>query len=463
MEAAMALEDRDAKFEKALARHFDHTAQREACPDPEILAAYHERTLSPAELNSWKQHIAGCARCQELLAHLEITEEIPLDIEQRQPAALAAAAQRNSSGARAATRQSAAVQAINANKDASARRPRSSLRWVVPAGAIAAGLLLWTTVYQRNAQEHVAKPPVQIAQNRPEPPAVSEKSAQPRPPNEERRDLQTSTLAAPSKKANPSRSRLSDKITAAAPTVPAAVGGGERAKRPGADVDKFQAKEQTAADLDVLDKNVQETSRQQLPMNHIQNEKKPDLASAPAAPPPQPSQLSGAALDKGAAAAPELVAKQKAARANVATSSETVEVSSGFDGTTALRVEAVENERMILAPNGKSLWRVGPGGAIEYSSNAGKKWAPQRSGVAADLVAGSAPSKKTCWVVGRSGTILLTTDGGATWKQLAPPSTDDLGGIQASDALHATIWDVPHAHRYETSDAGVTWRSIPSE
>jgi photosystem II stability/assembly factor-like uncharacterized protein len=126
-------------------------------------------------------------------------------------------------------------------------------------------------------------------------------------------------------------------------------------------------------------------------------------------------------------------------------------------------VEAVENERMILAPNGKSLWRVGPGGAIEYSSNAGKKWAPQRSGVAADLVAGSAPSKKTCWVVGRSGTILLTTDGGATWKQLAPPSTDDLGGIQASDALHATIWDVPHAHRYETSDAGVTWRSIPSE
>jgi hypothetical protein len=463
MEAAMALDDRDAKFEKALARHLHDTAQREACPDPETLAAYHERTLSPAELNSWKQHIAGCARCQELLAHLEITEEIPLDIDQREPAAaLVAAAQRNSSGARAAARQSATVQAINAKKVASAPPPRIALRWVVPAGAIAAGLLLWVTVQQRSRQENGATPPVQIAQNRPEPPVVREKSAQPPPRNEERRDLQTSTLAAGSKKANPSNSVLSDKM-AAAPGIPSAVGDRERAKSQGAYFYKPQAKEQAAAHLEVLDKNAQEATRQELPMDSIQNEKKLEMAPAPAAPPPQPSQLSGGALDKGAAAAPEMVAKQKAARANVATSSEAVEVSSGSKGATALRLEAVQNARIILAPNGKSLWRVGPGGAIEYSSSAGGKWAPQQSGVAADLVAGSAPSKKTCWIVGRSGTILLTTDGGAIWKQLAPPITDDLGGIQAFDALHATVWDVPNAHRYETSDAGVTWRSIPSE
>jgi photosystem II stability/assembly factor-like uncharacterized protein len=76
-----------------------------------------------------------------------------------------------------------------------------------------------------------------------------------------------------------------------------------------------------------------------------------------------------------------------------------------------------------------------------------------------DLVAGSAPSENVCWIVGRLGTVLLTTDGGAHWKLLSPPTKDDIGGIQASDALHARIWNSRNTEIFETSDGGLTWKN----
>lgn len=57
-------------------------------------------------------------------------------------------------------------------------------------------------------------------------------------------------------------------------------------------------------------------------------------------------------------------------------------------------------------------WRVWPHGKIEYSYDGTHTWDSQKSGVTADLTAGSAPSGKICWVVGKAGTILLTTDRG---------------------------------------------------
>src|SRR5438046_8149918 len=49
------------------------------CPESDVLAAYHERSLLPEELNSWKEHIVGCAHCQVILAQLESTDQIPLE------------------------------------------------------------------------------------------------------------------------------------------------------------------------------------------------------------------------------------------------------------------------------------------------------------------------------------------------------------------------------------------------
>src|SRR5262249_61415235 len=84
-------EDRERIFEKALARHLRANppsgahARDAACPDADGLAAYHERMLTAEEMISWKGHIALCPRCQEILAQLEATDELPVsasDVEQ---------------------------------------------------------------------------------------------------------------------------------------------------------------------------------------------------------------------------------------------------------------------------------------------------------------------------------------------------------------------------------------------
>src|SRR5690348_11759021 len=81
----------DRNFEKALARHLRSSvpfgvegealagALLESCPDPEILAAYHEQALSSSELSLWKKHVVACNHCQFVLAQLTATDNINLD------------------------------------------------------------------------------------------------------------------------------------------------------------------------------------------------------------------------------------------------------------------------------------------------------------------------------------------------------------------------------------------------
>ncbi len=111
---------------------------------------------------------------------------------------------------------------------------------------------------------------------------------------------------------------------------------------------------------------------------------------------------------------------------------------------------------IILGPDPYS-WRVWPGGKIEFSFDSSRTWERQKSGVTTDLTAGSAPSVKVCWVVGKAGTILLTTDRGNHWKQIASPTKEDVEGVDAQDAKHASIWTASHKLRFETNDGGATW------
>ena len=41
------------------------------------------------------------------------------------------------------------------------------------------------------------------------------------------------------------------------------------------------------------------------------------------------------------------------------------------------------------------------------------------------------------------------------------PLSEDLGGVRATDALHATIWNLRGTKSFETSDGGLTWKPIP--
>src|ERR1700676_1989877 len=168
MERVMSSEDREKQFERGLARHLRGGSPDAACPDAEMLAAYHERRFSQEEMEQWKQHIAGCARCQETLALVEssevaMREEWPEEVVAApmyrnavvMPAQAATVSKEKETVAGGAS-QVVAIKDARSEKNAAARL--RILRWSAPAGAIAALLLLWLGVrHQQNAGRYLAR------------------------------------------------------------------------------------------------------------------------------------------------------------------------------------------------------------------------------------------------------------------------------------------------------------------
>jgi photosystem II stability/assembly factor-like uncharacterized protein len=116
---------------------------------------------------------------------------------------------------------------------------------------------------------------------------------------------------------------------------------------------------------------------------------------------------------------------------------------------------------LILTPDNKVFWKIQPAGTLQLTTDGGKKWKSLDTG--ANLTAGFAPSSRICWLAGKAGTLLLTTDRGAHWTRISTPITGDLGGVHASDAKHASIWDAAHHIIYATSDGGATWMQTANE
>src|ERR1700687_2207231 len=173
----MAREDRERNFEKALARNLRPNppagadAHAHACPDAELLAAYHERSLPPDQMISWKEHVASCARCQEILAQLETTDEILVDLseEEYKGQNVLTMKEPDLSALVPATAHAAAPatpQTFDAAKSLERRRKHlraANWRWLAPAGAIAAGLILWVAFHE-NASDRF-----EMAKNQPTP------------------------------------------------------------------------------------------------------------------------------------------------------------------------------------------------------------------------------------------------------------------------------------------------------
>src|SRR5262249_46820639 len=170
-------EDRDQLFEKALARHLRaESAASSLCLDPETLAAYHERTLSPAELASAKSHIVSCARCQQILAELEVTPEVDQlqETTERAPAVAVAAAPASSELRPGLSPAAAITQQASPEKVVAIPSKRfASLRWAAPAGAIAAALLVWIGVRDLGMLRKSTPEGAQISANRRQEPAPS--------------------------------------------------------------------------------------------------------------------------------------------------------------------------------------------------------------------------------------------------------------------------------------------------
>lgn len=470
----MAPDPRDRNFDKALARHFrpgvpsEESAnlpaelglQADNCPDAETLAAYHERSLVPAEMNSWKEHIVGCAHCQMVLAELEATDNIPLhhaEKEEELPVS--------------ETNPTAVVRPWPV---ATAAPPRKSRwvplstppiwRWLAPAGVLAAILLVWISLHE-NQQPHflsldenkIAKkqepssPPGSVVSRAP-----TARLTQPKPPaSADEISASNGAMGAESLKQR-ERAQASPQLT---PPMPS------EDKESGARKDEFRdssgALTRSADQADLDTKKAPRSATQNV---EVQSQ------SAPASNYQLNGRVPGPAPLSQAQAPARAVAKQKS-EANAPAPAPTpapagvsggitAETTNNRIGAATQMVMVVSDPHLIYAPGSVAQWRTGPSGVIEFSSNGGTSWSRQRSGVLVELLTGSAPSDKVCWIVGRVGAVLLTTDGGATWKLIPSPLKEDLAGVRATDALHATIWNVRNTRTFETSDGGLTWKFV---
>src|SRR2546422_804518 len=412
MEKPMAPDERDRSFDKVLARHLrsaapagqaagmpdEFSSQGRACPDPETLAAYHERSLLPQQLNSLKEHIVGCANCQTVLAHLETTDEIPLQ-----------AAQEDQVFAQTASAPviSASSQAQAPSKSAAAlTRPQPPVREYAASNG--------------RGVSDVAK--------------QSEKSGD----AAETRSTKSSGDEELSARKDDQRKTATDLLAAAnerdldAKNLPDALRKKEQEKSNAGNTQAGIVQSQNAQTQNQYNYAPQKVTGPS-PLNQAEVPKRAKATAAaapvPAAPQPKPEAIGGAVSSYN--------------------SSDSFELSG-----------AISNPRLISPPGSNLIWRVGRTGSIELSKDSGSSWSRQTSGVLADLLTGAAPSDQVCWIVGRVGAVLLTTDGGAHWKIVASPLAEDLGGVRAFDALHATIWDARSTTRFETSDGGLTWKPV---
>src|SRR5215469_14279623 len=440
----MPTDDRDRQLDRALARRLSDSRDA-ACPDAEILAAYHERTLSLEEMAEWKEHIASCSRCQEALALVEESEKAlaedgkELEVEDYlgagEPSRLPEAQAALPRDSRNLKLGRATPQAAGARMPAK-RGPRLNWRWVAPVGALAAAVIVWIGVRDIEVANKAAKQSVEIADSRTEQSAT----ASPPPP------APRAEVAEKPTNRNPAATvRERHKEEQVAGGVPQGLRQSEQ-ERP---------LERQDRDLEAAKPGVNESAAIVAP-----SEAKKSHAAG-AAPAPSPPVRNGLEANKPAAS-DKLEPLPLEATQSLEVTAAAPTLNTSQSDLQMMRV-AAEDHRVIVAPGQKHVWRVGEGGSIARSSDGGKTWKKQNSGVTVDLTSGSATSEKVAWVAGRSGTLLLTTDGGKHWKQISTPITGDVGGVHALDQAHASIWDASNRKSFLTSDGGETWTPAANE
>jgi len=406
------------------------------CPAPEILAAYFERSLTSSEASHWESHFSTCGRCQQVLAALATSE-------------LASAAADETQQVAALVAKAAAP--AQPPRDVHALRRYLRWNWLVPVAAAAAALALWIAI--RPAPIEVAREnqtAIPAAQTpSPAPAEESKELAQNLPPApppaiKRRAEAATSSAGVGNKTSRGQYARVApnqpgagkETLTADAARAPSAGPGtlGRSTPPPAISREKGEADEERKA-------------------------QRRDAVSVAAAPVSR-GEVAAESAATPQAAAKTAGAKQAQAQSGLTASGATAQISRAKPKAIAADRVAYRSALVVVAsPSRSVLWRVGPGGSIERSRDAGRTWEAQASNVTADLVAGSAPSEAVCWVVGRAGTILRTTDG-EHWDRIPSPALLDWNTVEARDRLNVTV--TAGTARYSTTDGGRTWQASVS-
>src|SRR6267143_3615911 len=193
-------ESRDRHREEALARRMgdaldrlDHRGAGE-CPDAELIAAYHEKSLQPDEIARWEGHFAICGRCRKILAVLVATSEEALA--EKEIAHLG--------------------ELVAASRPIETTRPNRlawRTRWLAPALGVAAALAMWVAM----------RPPWRTAEQSPSGTLIAQAPKSEPPPNTETRAVQEFSKATAKKESETDAEALKDRpaATAQSPNLPA--------------------------------------------------------------------------------------------------------------------------------------------------------------------------------------------------------------------------------------------------
>ncbi len=465
----MPSDDRDSKFERALAQHLRGGSAQANCPDAETLAAYHERNLSLEEMAQWKQHISACETCQEALALVETTENQLAEDWQKQEISVFEEASVQSAHAGSIPKRSVQADASSTPQAAATpvainRRRPTLLRWAIPLGAVAAGALVYIGIYEQRAAKvpHYSDTVIARRQEPATPgPMLDDQKSKLQSQLQSKNELApTGELPRPEKDQGIPAKPLAKPMERAKVADDAeqesrnALAGGRFEKKTVPPPPAPNLSMQASADTGVA-------------------ENAPVTAAAPRPAPPPPSTAYGSSVG-GAAGGLKARADAKSVPPSVA---ETVTVESAApqidtrtstmmmkQGVARQNVEVTSSAAgLILTPDNKVFWKLMPPATVQLTTDGGKTWKSIEPGANADLTAGFASSSRVCWIAGKAGTLLLTTDRGRHWTRINTPISGDLGGVHAADEKHASIWDAARHTSYETSDGGATWRQTSNQ
>jgi len=460
----MPTDDRERSFENALASHLRAGSSagdpNSACSDAETLAAYHERSLAPEQMASLKAHVTDCERCRQILAHLDATDKIPV-------------------AAANIARQE--IPAAESNVRVIPARKPMLWRWVAPAGALAAALLVWVAVHENNAVRipvqatRVDIKQAETAKNLPAPSPLStlppSLDATPKEERASRGTLGKLNAPPPSQTAGapnpPPQSLLKQKDSSDAgkkswvadDSAQITDNSLNREVSPVPE-ETLQSRSEALERIETAKADAAKIEAENKAANARRDALLPGSRQQPASTPaPARSAISGAAT-----VAPSARAQASSEPAGVSggvAQQQDIAGMSKFSEKAKMRLANSISEVTVAAPGATVSWRVGQAGVIEFSPDAGKTWTLQPSGVTTDLLGGSAPTDKVCWIVGSSGTILRTTDAGAHWQKLRAPVQDDIRAVVAVDARRATVSLTNGS--YQTTDGGATWNKLAPE
>jgi hypothetical protein len=408
------------------------------CPEPEILAAYFDRTLDAEETARYDLHFSQCTHCREQLAAM----------------------------ARASD------DAGGDKKSASAWNWLRTPTWLTPAAAAFALLVVIVGITLH--KQHATQVANEIAMSRPESaPIPTPESRMP----ESLRPGQPANAAptAPSSLAESSRNQVSSansarekssvaqaleaqpqkgrkkELETAKPSPPpqntpatpqpsvllsdknAAVGQAPPTISSGLDVAPRKSVPDSAA-TDAVTSEVTPEAEAKRP-SASKAKASPRVSAAPA------TAASGSRAAAGSSFAAHN-ALESAARARM----QQMQFASNLSGLT------------VRTPDSNVLWLVSGGGDVGRSEDGGATWKFASLGVHGLFVSGSSPTAKICWLLAEHGAIFRTTDG-KTWTEVPFPAAandSEFQHIDATDELTATVTQVD-GRKFSTSDGGKTW------